>query len=147
MGVIVILLIAIYVPVLVWIFRTARRRSSAWIIRNLPYIYVKGESAWPTTPTATFTDPGGTSDDYFGNSVAVSGTTAIVGANWPADGPVYIYVKGSSGWPTTPSAGMTHPVAAAEYFGYSVAVSGRIAIVGAWGTHRRDTGAAYIYRG
>lgn len=109
------------------------------------YLYVKGSSGWPTDPTTALPDPEATANDYFGYSVAVSGKTAIASANWGADGPVFIYAKGASGWPTKPTAGMTDPSKAAEYFGYSVAVSGKTGVVGAWGT-RRVAGAAYIYK-
>jgi hypothetical protein len=34
------------------------------------YIYVKGTSGWPTTPTTTLSDPAAAEDDQFGASVA-----------------------------------------------------------------------------
>jgi hypothetical protein len=57
------------------------------------YIYAEGASSWPTTPTTTLSDPAASSGDFFGNSVAVSGKTAVVGA-WGARsraGAAYIY--------------------------------------------------------
>jgi len=48
---------------------------------------------------------------WFGLSVAVSGTTAVIGApstNANA-GAAYIYVKGASGWPTKPTATLDDP--------------------------------------
>ena len=111
------------------------------------YIYVKGSSGWPTTPTTTLTDPAATDDDEFGSSVAVSGNTVIVGADGANDaaGAAYIYVEGSSGWPTTPTTTLTDPAATFEdNFGASVAVSGGNAVVGAYGTNT-FAGAAYIY--
>jgi hypothetical protein len=44
------------------------------------YIYVKCASGWPTTPTATLSDPAAKANDDFGSSVAVSGKTAVIGA-------------------------------------------------------------------
>jgi hypothetical protein len=108
------------------------------------YLYVKGSSGWPTTPTATLVDPAATPGDEFGYSVAVSRTTAVVGAydTHSNAGAAYIYVKGATGWPTTPTATLAAP--AATSFGFSVAISGGTAVVGAVDTHS-SAGAAYIY--
>jgi hypothetical protein len=111
------------------------------------YIYTKGSSGWPTTPTATLTDPAATSNDYFGWSVAVSGNTALVSSPYTDSntGAAYIYVRGSSGWPTTPTATLTG-AASNDYFGGSVAVvSGGAALVGA-GPTDNGVGAAYLFR-
>ncbi len=112
------------------------------------YIYVNGTTGWPTTPTTTLSNSGGTADEYFGGSVAVSGTTAVVGApsNGSQKGKAYIYVKGASGWPTTPTSKQKDPAATSgDYFGGSVAVSGKTAIVGADGTDSNG-GSVYIYK-
>jgi FG-GAP repeat len=113
------------------------------------YIYVKGASGWPTKPTTKLKDPAATSGDLFGNSVAVSGTTALVGAYGTGTisdaGAAYIYVRSASGWPTKPAATLKDPAATADdSFGDSVAVSGTTAVVGAFGT-KSSAGAAYIY--
>jgi len=47
------------------------------------YVYTKSTSGWPTTPTVTLSDPGGTAGDQFGHSVSVSGKTIVVGADGP----------------------------------------------------------------
>jgi hypothetical protein len=80
--------------------------------------------------------------------VAVSGVSVVVGADGANSnaGAAYIYVKGSSGWPTAPTATLADPPAAAgDVFGHSVAVSGGSAVVGAVGTNT-GAGAAYIFR-
>ncbi|NQU24736.1 MAG: FG-GAP repeat protein, partial [Candidatus Nealsonbacteria bacterium] len=73
--------------------------------------------------------------DKFGHSVAISGNTAIVGAGWDDDGgedsgSAYLFNvrMGSqlSKLTATDAAGW-------DYFGYSVAISGNTAIVGAYG--------------
>ena len=114
------------------------------------YIYVKGRTGWSTTPTTTLSDPAATEGDEFGVAVAVSrwsALTAVVGAigtNSDA-GAAYIYVKGASGWSTTPTTTLSDPAATAgDEFGESVAVAGRTAVVGAIGTNA-STGAAYVY--
>jgi hypothetical protein len=114
------------------------------------YIYLKGSSGWPTTPTATLTDPAGISDDLFGYSVAASGNTIVVGADGTNSfaGAAYIYVKGPSGWPTVPTATLADPTATTgDFFGYSVAVSESTAVIGTFGgnsTYNRR-GAGYVY--
>ena len=94
----------------------------------------------------------GSDSDQFGISVAISGDTAIVGANLddPAgtdSGSAYVFIRSGTLWTQqqilTPTAG-----AAGDDFGVSVAISGDTAIVGAeladtaGGT---DAGAAYIF--
>jgi FG-GAP repeat len=114
------------------------------------YIYVEGTNGWPTTPTVTLTDPGATSGDDFGFSVAISrftAMTAVVGAVGVAsdEGAAYIYVDGASRWPSTPNATLTDPgTAMYDLFGFSVAVSSKTVVVGAPGL-LEEPGAAYIY--
>ena len=112
------------------------------------YIYVNGASGWPTTPTATLSDPAATSQDIFGFSVAISGKNAVVGAPFnfsTAEGTTYIYVNGASGWPTTPTATLSDPAATADdHFGYSVGVGNGTVVVGDPGTSS-NTGTAYFY--
>jgi hypothetical protein len=43
------------------------------------YYYTKGASGWPATPGTTVADPGTTSGDYFGDSVAVETGVVLVG--------------------------------------------------------------------
>src|SRR5262249_62104472 len=96
------------------------------------YIYVKRAAGWPTTPYRTLADPGAAAQDQFGWSVAVSGTTAIVGAPGAASyaGAAYVYVKGASGWPATPGTTLPAPRAGAQdSFGFAVAGSGAAALV------------------
>ena len=111
------------------------------------YIYVKGASGWPTTPTAALADPAAHIEDEFGQSVAVSGNTAVVGTSVTNNitGAAYIYVKGTSGWPTRPTATLADPAATrGDLFGFSAALSDNTAVVGAPGTDG-SAGAAYIY--
>ena len=88
-------------------------------------------------------------DDRFGFSVAVSGTRAIVGAyredsGGPQAGAAYIFERdegGAGNWgEITKLASST--LGTDDFFGYSVAISGNVAIVGA-----RDEGggAAYVF--
>lgn len=110
------------------------------------YIYVEGESGWPTVPTTTLLNPT-PSTPYFGESVAMSGTTAVVGATYSVNsvGAAYIYENDGSGWPATPTASLSDPSTGNDdRFGWSVAVSGETVMVSAPGTSD-ESGAAYIY--
>ena len=91
----------------------------------------------------------GAAQDYFGRAVAVSGTTAIVGAPWDDDngdtsGSAYLFdtTTGAQVAKLLPSDG-----ASADYFGYAVAISGTTAIVGAWANDApvANAGSAYLF--
>jgi hypothetical protein len=116
------------------------------------YVYTKCAKGWPTTPTATLQDPERIARDNFGNSVALSGKTIIVGAyGTDPGGAAYIYAKGVTGWPTTPTvtllaaAYMAPGTPAGGSFGFAAAVSKRTAIISAQG-YNPGLGAAYIYK-
>ncbi len=86
-------------------------------------------------------------DDNFGRSVAISGDYAIVGAVGvnSDSGAAYIYRRDEeSGWlvqaKLTASGGE-----AGDYFGYSVAIDGNYAIVGAYGDNDYR-GSAFIFK-
>ena len=104
---------------------------------------MQGASGWPTTPTATLSDPAATTGDNFGYSVAVGNGTVVVGAPYTNSytGTTYIYVRGASGWPTTPTTTLSDPAATAgDEFGFSVSVSEGTAVVGGPGTSTGQRG-------
>jgi len=83
----------------------------------------------------------GANFDEFGKSVAIDGTTAIVGApddddNGSDSGSAYLFdtTTGNQLFKLTPGDGASN-----DYFGFAVAISGDIAIVGAYGDD--DNGA------
>ena len=117
------------------------------------YVFVQSGGTWSQQAELTASD--GASWDSFGNSVAVSGTTVVVGAvhhkasgiNEPGPGAAYVFVQSGGTWSEqaelTASDGFSD-----ELFGTSVGVSGNTAIVGA----TRQTvgmnvnqGAAYVF--
>ncbi|MEQ1932693.1 MAG: choice-of-anchor D domain-containing protein, partial [Fimbriimonadaceae bacterium] len=109
-------------------------------------------SATPTVPVITLNNPAPSLQDYFGFSVAISGTRIIVGAyrddpGGTDAGSAYVYdISGAS--PTVPVATLNNPDPAAfEYFGFSVAISATRLVVGAWAddTGAADAGRAYVY--
>ena len=97
------------------------------------------ESGNTWTQQAELTASDGAASDDFGYSVAVSGTTAVVGA-WgrhSATGAAYVFGESANTW--TQQAELTaSDGAASDDFGYSVAVSGTTAVVGAYGNHKKS---------
>jgi hypothetical protein len=113
------------------------------------YLYVR-ESSWPTTPTMTINDPSRSdTPDEFGWSVAVSGTSAVVGApdTNGGTGVAYVYSDGSSGWSTTPVATLVGTGQNVASFGDVVAISGKSVVVGAplSGANSDDYGRAFLF--
>jgi hypothetical protein len=116
---------------------------------GIAYVYVAGPSGWPTTPTVTWTDPKATADDVFGSYVAVSGSTALISdvgdsAGDSAIGTAYLYARGPSGWPASPTVTLQDPAdKAGDLFSASLAVSGDMAVVGDGANSGTD--AVYVY--
>jgi hypothetical protein len=107
------------------------------------YVFVRSGSTW--SQQAELSDPGGAADDGFGSSVALSGSTAVVGTPGQnsATGAAYVYVRTGSIW--SRQAELTTPGdAPGDDFGASVAISGSTAVAGAPGT-TSGTGAAYVF--
>jgi phage host-nuclease inhibitor protein Gam len=87
----------------------------------------------------------GAPGDLFGNSVAISGQTAVVGAPGVNShtGAAYVFVHTKKGW--SRQAQLAEPHAAkGDHFGFSVAISGETAVVGAY-ARNSNTGAAYAF--
>ncbi len=91
----------------------------------------------------------GAGGDYFGSSVAISGTTAIVGASSDDDngywsGSAYLFdtITGEQLFKLLPNDGGSF-----DQFGWSVSISGTTAIVGAplSESKGRETGSAYLF--
>ena len=98
------------------------------------YVFVRSGGAW--TQQAKLTASDAAADDPFGDSVAVAGDTAVVGAlddtlAGTDAGSAYVFVRSGGAW--TQQAKLTASDAAADdQFGYSVAVAGDTAVVGAY---------------
>ena len=93
----------------------------------------------------------GASGDNFGNSVSISGETAIVGASQDGDkgdnsGSAYIFVRNGLTWAEQAKL-IASDGAPGDRFGGSVSISGDTAIVGAYGDGDKgeDSGSAYIF--
>lgn len=96
-------------------------------------------------------------NDAFGTSVALSGTTALVGAPYDTTaagskaGSAYIFVRSKTGYSWPQQARLTPDDAAAnDFFGSAVAIAGTTAVIGAPGDDTpagTDTGSAYAFIG
>ena len=119
------------------------------------YIFGRNEGGtdnWGQVAKITASDAAAT--DYFGIAVAVSGDTAVVGAHLDDDagsssGSAYIFGRnegGTDNWGQVAKITASDP-AAQDYFGYAVAMSGDVALVGAYDDDDSayNTGSAYIF--
>ncbi|HPF38145.1 MAG TPA: hypothetical protein P5081_23030 [Phycisphaerae bacterium] len=128
----------------------ARRKNAGASASGVVYVFRKTGLLWQEetrlTPSQAY------SSGFFGESVSLSGDVAIVGA--PGDGmagntrgAAYIFRRDAGVWDqetvfTAPNAGF------ADYVGWSVALDGDLAVVGARGDDDagENAGAAYILR-
>ncbi|MBS0195558.1 MAG: hypothetical protein JSR77_02265 [Planctomycetes bacterium] len=105
------------------------------------FVFTRTGTTW--TQQAQLTASGGSADDLFGISVALSGDTALVGAyaddvgTNAEQGSAYVFTRTGSTW--TQQTQLTAPDGATnDQFGLAVALSGDTALVGA---HFDDVGA------
>jgi hypothetical protein len=115
------------------------------------YVFVRTGSAW--IQQARLTPLGGAAGDRFGSSVAISGDTVVVGAYLDdvganADqGSAYVFTRSGATWTQQAQLSATGG-APGDFFGYSVALSGDSAIVGAYLDDvgaMSDQGSAYVF--
>ena len=115
------------------------------------YVFTKSGTDWVEQAHLTASD--GAATDYFGSSVAISGDTVVAGA--PFDdvggntdqGSTYVFIRSGTNWSQQAhlnvSDGAEH-----DNFGWSVAISGDTAVVGApfhdVGTNSAQ-GSAYVF--
>src|SRR5512136_1022298 len=86
----------------------------------------------------------GATGDIFGRSISISGDTAVVGAHCNDDngadaGSAYVFIRSGTTW-TQQAKLLALDGASNDYFGWSVAIDGNTAIIGATGDD--DNGAA-----
>jgi hypothetical protein len=117
------------------------------VAQGSAYVFVRDGATWKQQQRLTATN--GEAFDWLGISVAISGDTVIVGALGPNPNPgvVYVFVRNGATWTQqqmlTPSDGGFY-----DRFGFSVAISGDTAIVGAPDHDigaKSDRGAAYVF--
>jgi PKD repeat protein len=110
------------------------------------YIFEKNDSSWNQVAKLTASEPA--VYDYFGQTVSISGDSAIVGAYGYGYGvgAAYIFEKNGNSW--SQAAKLTASGGGGGLnFGQSVSLSGNYAITGAYGDDKNgsSSGAAYIF--
>jgi hypothetical protein len=120
---------------------------------NAGSVYVYNfEDSTPTVPVATLNNPGPAVNDRFGISVALAGTLMVVGAYLDDTGAtdagsVYVYDLASA-TPTVPVMSINNPGPQTnDQFGYSLAISGTLLVVGSPYNYSgaNGSGSAYVY--
>ncbi|MHC4976917.1 MAG: hypothetical protein ACYTF7_09985 [Planctomycetota bacterium] len=128
----------------------AQRDDDAGLSSGSAYVFVRSGTTWSEQAKLTASD--GAAGDYFGRSVALDGETALVGAQYggggaSADqGSAYVFVRTGTSW--TEQAKLTAGDGDLDdYFGYSVALDGDTALIGAWGDDDAGSrsGSAYVF--
>ena len=117
--------------------------------QGVVYVYQMPVSGWANmTQTAELTPSDGFVGDGFGTSVAISGSTIVVGAVSGLNGKVYVFVKPGSSWRNmTETAQLTDGVSG-DFFGNAVAINNNTIVVGAPTATiggNQSQGAAYIF--
>src|SRR5262249_30720916 len=115
------------------------------------YIFYRAGSSWTQQAKVTSPSPNISSD--FGESVSLSGDHAIVGdplagGAAPNQGAAYIFQRNGTAWNLQLPALTASDAVEYDYFGWSVAVSGDYAVVGAPGVNSggaHEAGGAYMF--
>ncbi|MDJ1498093.1 malectin domain-containing carbohydrate-binding protein [Cytophagaceae bacterium DM2B3-1] len=115
--------------------------------RGAAYVYTRTNGTWSQTAKLIADD--GKTNDMFGSSVAIEGTSIVVGAvhlfHQTVPGAAYVYSLNNGSW--TQQAKLTAGEAG-DNFGISVALQATTILVGASGTdatRQTDRGVVYVY--
>jgi FG-GAP repeat len=106
------------------------------------YVFVRSGKSWSQQAKLTAANAGG-----FGTSVALSGSTAVIGAPYTnikkkETGAAYVFVRSGKSWSQQAKLTASDGDQGSE-FGYSVAISGSTAVIGAY--FHNYAGAAYVF--
>ncbi|MGH8428715.1 MAG: FG-GAP repeat protein, partial [Gammaproteobacteria bacterium] len=115
------------------------------------YVFTESGGTWSQSAKLTASD--GVANDWFGNSVAFDGTTALIGARYETvggnidQGAAYVFGESGGTWSQTQKLTASD---GAEFddFGWSVALAGGAAVIGAWDATvgaNDGQGAAYVF--
>ncbi|MFQ5493855.1 MAG: FG-GAP repeat protein, partial [Phycisphaerae bacterium] len=113
------------------------------------YVFVRSNGVW--TQQAKLTADDATFGDHFGNSVSITGDTAVIGA-WRDDaegtlsGSAYVFVRSNGVW--TQQAKLTADDAVpGAFFGWSVSINGNTAVIGSFHDDHAGagSGSAYVF--
>ncbi|MFQ5424381.1 MAG: thrombospondin type 3 repeat-containing protein [Phycisphaerae bacterium] len=126
-----------------------RDDDAAGADQGAAYIFTRSGTVWSQAAKLTAADAA--AGDQFGESVAISGDTVVVGARFDGDagaksGSAYVFVRNGATW--TQQAKLTASDAASmDFFGESVALSSDTIVVGASGNDDggSNSGSAYVF--
>ena len=112
------------------------------------YVFVRAaDGTWSQQAKLTAAD--GTNDDRFGFSVAVSGDTALIGADGDDhdSGSAYVFVRAADGTWTQQAKLTAADRSVGDEFGFSVSVSGDTSLIGAFGDNDKghESGSSYVF--
>jgi hypothetical protein len=119
---------------------THHMAASTDIEQGAAYVFTAPASGWAhAKQLAILKAPSGQSEEAFGRSVAISGNTILIGApdrqvgGRTGQGAVYVFMRPASGWShASPPLELTATRGQGdEFFGESVAISGKTVLVGA----------------
>jgi hypothetical protein len=103
--------------------------------QGVAYAFTRSGGVWTEQQVLTASD--GAAQDYFGSAIALDGDTAVIGQQQRYEGavrvptPAYVFARSGGTW--TQQAKLTAADGAAtDMFGWSVALSGDVALIGAY---------------
>ncbi len=109
------------------------------------YIFARSGTTWTLQAKLTPSDLG--EGDWFGEAVSVSGDTVVIGAASRGEtGSAYVFTRTGATWAQQATLSPSD-IMAGDHFGFSVALSGDTAVVGALGDDDNGdgSGSAYIF--
>jgi hypothetical protein len=116
------------------------------------YVFTRQDGLW--TEAGKLFDPEGQPGDLFGGATALQGDTALIGADSaniegdPNRGAAYVYRRIGSAWVLEQEL-LASDGGNPDQFGFSVALEGDVALIGAWQKPIEGSvaqGAAYVFR-
>jgi len=130
----------------VWAAGSGDASGAAYVFRRNQ----DGPDAWGEV--AKLAAPDGSTYDHFGEAVAISGDTVVVGALGDDDlghnsGSAYVYGRnqgGADGWGEVAKLNASDG-SAGDQFGHSVSISGDTVVVGADKVYSGGAGSAYVF--
>lgn len=137
---------------LVGAYGTSASAGAAYLFRGL------ATATNSVTEHAKLTASDAAANDFFGNSVSLSGNTAVIGAygddfgttNLVGSAYVFRHLDTAAGTVTQEAKLIASDGAAGDRLGYAVSASGTMGLAGAWGDSFGSTnqvGSAYVFRG
>ena len=115
------------------------------------YVFTRSGTTW--TLQQKLLAPDGAKYNYFGYSVALAGDSALVGAygsdvdGAPSGGAAYVFTRSGTAWNLQQKL-VAADASLAEWFGYSVTLTGNTALVGAYNDKivaNNGQGSAYVF--